>query len=150
VVRRIAIIGSRGFPSPERVESYVASLDTDCVVVSGGARGVDRWAEQAARGRGLDVVVFEADWQKLGAKAGPMRNQLIIAHADQVTAFWDRRSRGTVHTLVLAKEANLPVTILDADGNEVSMDEVMTAARQLGVLEAMEKARRRASKSQSR
>ncbi len=48
---RIAIVGSRGLPRPDLIEAFVASLPAGTVVVSGGARGVDTVAEQAARER---------------------------------------------------------------------------------------------------
>ena len=60
--KRIAIIGSRDFPTAQLVEAYVASLPDDSIVVSGGAKGVDSWAVQAAENRGLEVKVFDADW----------------------------------------------------------------------------------------
>ena len=141
---RIAIIGSRGFPAPDLVEAYVGSLPEDTIVVSGGAQGVDGWAEQAARKRGLEVLIFHADWRNLGSKAGPIRNAEIVANSDQVTAFWDRKSRGTLNTLVVANEAKLPMKIFDPHGNEVPTDVAMQAAHELGVVASIEKARRKA------
>jgi hypothetical protein len=110
-------------------------------VVSGGARGVDEWAEAEARDQGLEVVVFEADWKTLGRKAGPLRNQDIIAHADQLTAFWDGKSRGTLNTIVLAAERALPITIFDAKGNRVHLDCAMEAAKSSGVVASIQRGR---------
>lgn len=143
--KRIAIIGSRNFPAPQLVEAYVASLPDDTIVVSGGAKGVDSWAVQAAEDRGLEVKVFDADWAKFGAKAGPIRNTSIIASSDHVVAFWDRKSRGTLNSLVLASEGALPMTIFDPDGIEVSIAEALEAARRTGVVASIEKARRQVS-----
>lgn len=42
---RVAIIGSRRFPYPIVVVDFVRSLPAGTVVVSGGAPGVDSWAE---------------------------------------------------------------------------------------------------------
>jgi nucleoside 2-deoxyribosyltransferase len=82
------------------------------VVVSGGARGVDLEAEGAARARGLAVQIFPADWDKYGKRAGFLRNQQIVDAADTVVAFHDGVSRGTLHTIGLAKAAGKPVRII--------------------------------------
>jgi hypothetical protein len=44
------------------------------VVITRGARGPDRWAEQAARSRGLDVVVHKRDLGDVSAHAGKQPN----------------------------------------------------------------------------
>jgi len=79
---RIAIVGSREYPR------LASSKHTSPVCrperVSGGARAVDSIAEAAARARGLEVVVFRADWARHGRKAGPLRNAEIVANADRV------------------------------------------------------------------
>lgn len=96
---KVAIVGSRGFPHPKLVESYVRSLALNDIVVSGGAPGVDRIALAAADARGLITVSYEADWEGLGKGAGMIRNSLIVAQADIVVAFWDGESRGTRDTM---------------------------------------------------
>ena len=113
---RIAIVGSRTFPTPKLVERFVVGLPDGAVVVSGAARGVDTWAEEAAEARGIETIVFHADWDGLGRRAGPIRNEKIIAHADRVVAFWDGQSRGTLNTIVLAARAELPIEIFGPDG----------------------------------
>lgn len=58
---RVAIVGSRGYPDRGRVARFVHALAAKhpgAVVVSGGARDVDTWAEQAARNVGLAVVSY--------------------------------------------------------------------------------------------
>jgi hypothetical protein len=105
---RIAVIGSRKFPSAHAVKAFVAALSHDSIVVSGGAAGVDTWAEEAARDRGLQTLVFHANWDGFGRKAGPIRNAEIIANADEVVAFWDRESRGTLTATTMAGTAAAP------------------------------------------
>jgi YspA, cpYpsA-related SLOG family len=140
---RIAIIGSRKFPSSHVVRAFVAGLPDDSLVVSGGAAGVDTWAEEAARDRGLQTLVFHANWDGLGRKAGPTRNAEIIANADEVVAFWDGESRGTLNALVQARDAGLPITILDPDGAAIPMEIVIQAAEALGVFASIERAKRK-------
>jgi hypothetical protein len=140
---RIAVIGSRKFPSAHAVKAFVAALPDASLVVSGGAAGVDTWAEQAARDRGLKTLVFHANWEDLGRKAGPIRNAEVIANADEVVAFWDGESRGTLNALVQARDAGLPITILDPDGAAIPIETVMQAAEALGVLASIERAKRK-------
>ncbi len=61
---RIAIVGSRQCDAQGAVEYLIGSLaakDPDITIVSGGARGVDSWAAQAAERAGLKVGVYLAD-----------------------------------------------------------------------------------------
>ena len=108
---RIAIVGSREFPEMDMVREFVAALPSDAVVISGGARGVDSVAEEAAGTRGLETVIFPAEWDRHGKKAGFLRNKDIVAAADKVVAFWDGKSKGTAHTIRLAQEAGKTVEI---------------------------------------
>jgi hypothetical protein len=130
---RIAIVGSRNFPAPELVERFAATLPAGAVVVSGAARGVDTWAEDAAKARGIETLIFHADWAHLGRRAGPIRNEQIIAHADRVVAFWDGASRGTLNAIFLATRAGLPVEIFGPEGQPVDMAAALEAAERLGV-----------------
>lgn len=114
---KIAIVGSRDFPHLEQVIAYVNALPLGTRVISGGARGVDKAAEQAALKRyDLEVEIFPADWQRYGKSAGYRRNADIVAAADKVVAFWDGKSSGTKHTVSLARKAGKPVEIYYADG----------------------------------
>lgn len=139
---RVAIVGSRDFPDASIVRLWVDGLSSDTTVISGGARGIDAWAVEAATARGLPVVEIKAQWATLGRKAGPIRNAEIVACASRVVAFWNGRSRGTLNTVILAVEAGLPVTVLDAEGSTLSLESVLHAARERGVYTAIEKARR--------
>lgn len=105
----MAIVGSRDFGSPDLVRRFVAGLPPGTVVVSGGARGVDTWAEDAAKANGLETKVFKADWDTLGKRAGYVRNLEIVAYCDKVVAFWDGLSRGTKHTMDAAERAGKPL-----------------------------------------
>lgn len=140
--RRVAIVGSRRFPSPDAVNRFVANLPADSIVVSGGAPGVDSWAEEAARQHGLGIQIFAADWDGLGRKAGPIRNAQIIAHADELVAFWDGKSRGTLNTVVQAREAGRPVRVFDTAGAPVQIELALQVAEALGVVAGIERARR--------
>lgn len=102
---KVAIVGSREYPNMKQVLDFVASLPEYTEVVSGGARGVDTFAQKAAEARwDLDISIFPADWNRHGKGAGYIRNREIVEYADYVVAFWDGKSSGTKHTIKLAKE----------------------------------------------
>lgn len=100
---KVAIVGSRDFMFPEMVISYIRTLPKDTIIVSGGARGVDTWAEKTAKELGMQTEIYPAQWDKFGLSAGIIRNNDIVKAADKVVAFWNGRSKGTLHTIKLAK-----------------------------------------------
>lgn len=112
---KVAIVGSRDFDRLDLVVEYIKALPKDTVIVSGGARGVDRMAAVAGYNAGLGVVEHRADWSK-GPGAGFERNGLIVEEADRVVAFWDGTSRGTMDTVRKAKAAGKPYEIRGATG----------------------------------
>jgi predicted Rossmann fold nucleotide-binding protein DprA/Smf involved in DNA uptake len=112
-VRRIAIVGSRSFTRLDLVEDLVSSLPYGTVIISGGAVGVDRTAEEAGARRGLMVLTYRPEWKKYGRRAGIMRNRLIVEDADEVYAFWNGESQGTASSIKIAKDLNRPVHVIE-------------------------------------
>lgn len=108
---KIAIVGSRNWNDFQAINHFIASLPHDTLIVSGGARGVDSIAEACAVHHGLDVLVFEADWNQYGKSAGMIRNADIVKASDIVVAFWDGVSKGTANTIERASNAKKPVYI---------------------------------------
>ena len=140
---QVAIVGSCNYPSRQLVEDYVGGLHAGSVVVSGGAPGVDTWAAEAATKNGLEVIVHEAEWDKHGRRAGPLRNEKIVADADKVVGFWDGKSRGTLNTLAIAVDAGVPVDVIGPAGESVSLADALSAADEAGVLKAISEGRKR-------
>ena len=95
----VAIVGSRDYPHPEHIWSYVATLPADTVVVSGGARGVDSWAAAAATRHGLPLI-GTPDFAGAGALMSYMFDPVDL-HV-QAASYIDRILRG-------ASPADLPV-----------------------------------------
>lgn len=120
--QRVAIIGSRPHPGPARihdrndmrrlaVRDYVGNLPAGTVVISGGAQGVDLWAEERALQAGLVVVRCIPPWDALGKRAGMVRNAVIVDLCDRLAAFWDGESRGTKNAIEAARKAGKPVEV---------------------------------------
>jgi hypothetical protein len=108
---KIAIVGSREYPDMDQVRAFVQSLSIYDTVVSGGARGVDKVAEEEAIKRNMRTAIFKAKWQEFGKRAGYLRNEEIVAACDKVVAFWDGKSKGTAHTINIARKAGKVVDI---------------------------------------
>lgn len=106
---KIAIVGSRPMflANPELVETmvraYVEQLPKDTIIISGQAEGVDTWAEQAAKELGYTFIPFKAQWKTYGKSAGFRRNAEMVNEANKVVAFWNGHSRGTEHTINMAR-----------------------------------------------
>lgn len=111
-IDKVAIVGSRDYPNKQAVIGFVNSLPPDSVVVSGRGRGVDTWAEQTAISRGLPTEIFPAEWDKYGKSAGFRRNADIVKTCTRLVAFWDGKSKGTAHSVGLARKSNKPVEII--------------------------------------
>jgi hypothetical protein len=100
--RFVAIVGSRNLDTSfrPRVADLIGVLDTEATVVSGGAPGVDTWAEELAAERGLRCAVVRPS-RKGTALAGDYfrRNEVIVRGAEVVVAFWNMESRGTLDSI---------------------------------------------------
>lgn len=102
-----AVIGSRGVNM--RVDAFIP-VDTD-MIVTGGARGVDRQAEDFARRKGIPCVVIRPDYKKHGRGAPLVRDKEIVERADIVIALWDGKSRGTAFSLRYAEKTGKDVRV---------------------------------------
>ena len=72
-------------------------------IISGGAAGADSLGARLARECGIKLTEYLPDWEAHGKRAGFIRNQTIIENADIVLALWDGVSKGTGHSLYIAK-----------------------------------------------
>lgn len=111
---RVAIVGSRGYSDLHEVWDFVRSLPPGTVVVSGGAKGVDAEAEEAAGECGLEVLSLRPDYAALGKRAPLERNVSIAKACDRMVAFHDGNSRGTAHAIECAKAEGKPVEVRKA------------------------------------
>lgn len=108
---RVAIVGSRDYPDLEEVRDYVRGLPPGVEVVTGGARGVDAAAEDAARALGIPVRVILPDYAAHGRRAPLVRNEAIAEVGARVVAFWDGVSSGTMHAVNQFKRRGKPVEV---------------------------------------
>jgi hypothetical protein len=118
----VLVTGSRHWNKFEVVYQMLLNLkkkyaqDGDVVlVVHGAAAGADCMAGDAADKLHLPCMSVPADWPKLGKKAGPIRNQLMLdlTHPNLVLAFHAdlAQSKGTKDMVGRAKRAGIEVVL---------------------------------------
>jgi hypothetical protein len=108
----VAVVGSREFTDLGRVRRFVASLPAGIVVLSGGAPGVDRCANDTARDCGKGWLEYFANWDRDGLYyAGRIRNQRVAERCDRMVAFWDGWSTGTQDAFTRALELGKHVVL---------------------------------------
>jgi len=78
-------------------------------VIAGGARGADTMAARWAESRGVELYVVTAEWDKLGRKAGPIRNQRMLSEHKPELAVAFPGGRGTDDMVRRAESAGILV-----------------------------------------
>ena len=85
-------------------------------VITGGARGIDTLAFQAAEAAGIRNLRYLPDREKFRGKtilkAFQARNEQIVDACDVLLAVWDGKSRGTKNTLSYAGKTGKPVYVI--------------------------------------
>lgn len=126
---KLAIVGSRTYPDLAQVRDFVATLPPDTVVVSGGAKGVDKAAEYAARARGLAFTLFLPAFEEHGttysAQDYGKRNSEIVAYCDALVAFPYGDAKGSTDTISKALRARRRVVTFEP--GEVATWDVLAA-----------------------
>jgi len=112
---KVAIVGSRNFNDYDKMcevlfEEIGPSQDE---IISGGANGADKLAEQFAKEHDFKFTEFPANWKGYGKNAGRIRNAEMVAQADRVISFWDGVSTGSKHMIESSREHGLQVLVID-------------------------------------
>lgn len=111
----IVVCGSRTWWKHGCMYKRMDRLPKRCTVIEGGADGADRMARGIALALGFNVITVWANWTGLGKQAGPARNRRMIKmDPELVLAFHEdlKQSKGTVHTVRLAREIGIPVEVI--------------------------------------
>ena len=107
---KLAVIGSRTI-TIERLSDYLPDDVTE--IVSGGAKGIDTCAAAYAEENGIKLTVFLPQYELFGRAAPLKRNEQIAEYADSAIAFWDGKSKGTLHTVKKFLDRNKPVRVIE-------------------------------------
>lgn len=119
--KKILITGSRDFEDGQTVLDAILAAKAwaepeRLLVISGGARGADDLAHQAATALpGVLSVQVKADWENDGRyAAGPVRNgEMLKLDPDVVLAFYKEgaANRGTQNCVDAATALGIPVKV---------------------------------------
>lgn len=75
-------------------------------IVSGGAKGIDTFAENYAKLNNIPFTTFPPEYNKYGRIATFIRNQQIVDASDMIIAFSSKESKGTIDTIRRTKRSN--------------------------------------------
>lgn len=110
---RVIIAGTRRLWSTALVRKAIEESGFDITfMIVGGAKGIDRAAEDVAVIDGIPHRVYEADWDVYGDSAGMIRNEEMADHpADALIALPDEESIGTRGMIRIMKDRKLPIFV---------------------------------------
>jgi len=113
-IKVIAITGSRSGIDRGTVHQYLSALLSlgNYEIVTGGAKGVDRFAIEFAELHGIKHTEILPDYNRYSTVAPIIRNKEIVKNADMVYAFWDGLSKGTLHTITYASKIGKRILVI--------------------------------------
>jgi hypothetical protein len=112
--KRVAVVGSRvGVPKEKVFEILDKMKDEIGTIVSGGAAGVDTFAEEWAVKNSIVITHHKPDYSSYGRAAPLLRNWYIAADCDMMIAFPGPTAPGTRHAIGCAKKIGKPVTVCE-------------------------------------
>jgi hypothetical protein len=110
--QRVLVCGGRDYADRRRVYGIldVAHAANPIVwLIAGGANGADALAIDWARKEQVKFQVFNADWESLGRKAGPIRNQQMLDEGKPHMVIAFPGGKGTADMVRRAEAAKVPV-----------------------------------------
>lgn len=110
---KLAVIGSRTFDDYTLLCNTLDKINEHIeLVISGGAKGADSLAERYANDRNIPTLIIKPDWDTYGRSAGYRRNVDIVTNSDAVVAFWNQKSKGTLHSIEIATSQGKPLKVI--------------------------------------
>lgn len=106
---KTAIVGSRNLNV--NIENYIPPNTT--LIISGGAKGIDKLAEYYANEHKIPIQTFLPNYETYGRAAPIVRNQEIVNACDTLVAIWDGKSKGTKSTIDFAIKSGKTVKIYE-------------------------------------
>lgn len=107
---RVIVAGSRTCTNPQDTFDAIKESGFEISrIISGGAKGPDKFGERYAEQHCIPFTVYPAEWEIHGKSAGFIRNTEMAQNADALVAVWDGKSRGTFHMIQEARKRGLKV-----------------------------------------
>tara|TARA_R100000789_G_scaffold86_1_gene266 strand:- start:1235 stop:1645 length:411 start_codon:yes stop_codon:yes gene_type:complete len=131
---KLGIVGSRVFTSRagqiwnpkitnprefvfNHMDQYVTKYGKPSLVISGGAKGADKYGIEWAQARNIPTKIYSPDQRLINTAgfrtAAMTRNTDVVNASDKVVAFWDKKSVGTKDTLNKAKTAKKQINVFN-------------------------------------
>jgi predicted Fe-Mo cluster-binding NifX family protein len=112
---KVLCCGSRVWTNlPKIIQAFEDLLKEGPIerILQGGAMGADYFCSLEAARRNIRVFEYPAEWEKYGRGAGYIRNEeMLKENPDVVLAFQVGNSKGTQHTIDLAKKKGIRVIV---------------------------------------
>ncbi len=117
----VCIVGSRTFNDydlfKKLIFEYALDNENNFInfkkIISGGCYGTDKLAERFANEYNIVIEVYNAEWNKFGKSAGPIRNKIMIEKSDFIIAFIKDDSKGTRNSIRLAESLDKEILVFD-------------------------------------
>lgn len=118
---RVCVTGGRDYDNVRVLEDELddhmmaaRACGKAMVLIVGDAFGTDKLAREWADSRGeIPVLRFEAQWARLGRKAGPIRNKQMLEEGRPHIVVAFPGGRGTANCVKQARAMGIPVAVVD-------------------------------------
>lgn len=128
---RLLVSGDRNWTNWRFIYKYLDGFHTVypiSVLIEGEAKGVDSFARNWAKDRGIPYDPYPAQWHRFRHAAGPIRNQQMLdeGQPDMVLAFHNdiENSKGTKDMVTRAEKANIPTIVITEGKDERNRSKV--------------------------
>ena len=98
---KLLIAGSRSIKEFD-LRNYIP--DNVDLIISGGACGIDKEAENYADKYKISKLILRPDYKTYGKSAPLKRNEIMVNLDDYVLVIWDGKSKGSEYTIRRAKK----------------------------------------------
>lgn len=128
ISRIIGISGTRdsheviGYPRVDVIRKLIRSFPQDhsCMIVAGGASGVDTVAISCARDLGMAHAIIPY-YRDLAHRGGFARNETLVDFVSELYCFWNFSSPGTRNAIGLARKAGKLREVYNLTGESVEL-----------------------------
>lgn len=118
---RILVCGGRDYKDTHRLVEVLTLLHEVTpieTIIEGGARGADRLARNYAQLMDIPVETYDAEWDKYGKRAGPIRNRRMIDEGKPTLVVAFPGGSGTRNMVEQATKAG--IRVMDLGENDES------------------------------
>lgn len=111
---KIVVAGPRNYKNKKFIDWIMEKyIPKDSIVITGGASGVDFYANLWAKNNcSVEPIVVDAEWDKYGNAAGPIRNGKMASMGTHLLAF-SNGSRGTSDMIRAAKKLGRKIKTIE-------------------------------------